>query len=132
MQKCKYLDDLGLKLNEYGTNFCDDTDPRMKYWLQQQEEYGFDERETWNMDYQFLQWIYTRMKMYCEECCVDTSFHKFIYKDKEMTQQECIDRIFELAEENFKDNKFPMSDQYYDNMTEICEIWAIIWSAMWW
>ena len=26
MQKCKYLDDLGLKIEDYGTNFCDDED----------------------------------------------------------------------------------------------------------
>lgn len=28
MQKCKYLDDLGLKIEEYGTNFTYDDDPR--------------------------------------------------------------------------------------------------------
>ena len=28
MQKCKYLDDLGLKIEEYGTNFTSNDDPR--------------------------------------------------------------------------------------------------------
>ena len=28
MQKCKYLDDLGLKIEEYETNFMYDDDPR--------------------------------------------------------------------------------------------------------
>ena len=58
MQKCKYLDDLGIPINEYGTNFMSNDDPREKGWSKERKEYGFDNRETWNLDRIFIEWIY--------------------------------------------------------------------------
>ena len=55
MQKCKYLDDLGLKIEEYGTNFISDDDSRKENWAIEREEYGFDGRETWNLDKIFIE-----------------------------------------------------------------------------
>ena len=44
MIKNKYLDDLGIPQNQYGTNFCDErTDKRAKRWEEQKKIYGFDE-----------------------------------------------------------------------------------------
>ena len=108
MQKCKYLDDLGIPINEYGTNFMEDTDHRAGSWAKEREEYGFDNRETWNLDRIFIEWIYTRVLMYKEYTICNLDYHKFTYKDSEITQAEAIDKILELSNEleNKYYNKF--------------------------
>ena len=40
------------------------------------KEYGFDGRETWNLDKIFIEWIYTRVKYYKEHTCADMDFYK--------------------------------------------------------
>lgn len=130
MQKCKYLDDLGLKIKEYGTNFMDDDDPREENWAKEREEYGFDNRETWNLDRTFIEWIYTRVMMYKEYTCVDVDFHKFSYKDEAITQGEAMDRILDLAKQILlnSDN----DELWYENSREICDLWKEVLPCMWW
>lgn len=130
MQKCKYLDDLGLKIEKYGTNFMSDDDPREESWSKERKEYGFDNRETWNLDRIFIEWIYTRVMMYKEYACVDTSFHKFSYKDEEITQGQAIDRILELSKEILIE---PDNTQLWcENIIEICDLWKEVLPYMWW
>lgn len=136
MQKCKYLDDLGLKIEEYGTNFMPDDDPREEEWSKEREEYGFDNRETWNLDRIFIEWIYTRVLMYKECSIVDTSFYKIPYKDVEITQGEAIDKILELAKEILQSYDYSwdkeINDMIYNNSREICDLWKEILPFMWW
>lgn len=130
MQKCKYLEDLGLKIEEYGTNFMSDDDPREAVWAKEREEYGFDNRETWNLDHIFIEWIYTRIMMYKDKTIADTSFHKVPYKDKEITQGEAMDKILDLCKEILlekNDGKI-----CYENTREICDLWKEIVHLMWW
>ena len=37
-------------------------DDRQPKWKEQQNKYGFDERETWSLDFTFIAWIYPRLK----------------------------------------------------------------------
>ena len=130
MQKCKYLDDLGLKINEYGTNFMTDNDPRSSKWAKERKEYGFDVRETWNLDRTFVEWIYTRVLMYKERNCVDTSFHKVLYKDDLITQQEAMDIILDLAKQILLD--MDNDELRLNNLRGICDLWKEILPIMWW
>lgn len=130
MQKCKYLDDLNIPINEYGTNFMPDDDCRAESWSKEREEYGFDNRETWNLDRIFIEWIYTRVMMYKEYSIVDTSYHKIKYKDTEITQGEAIDKILKLAKEILLN--MDSDELFYDNSREICDIWKEILPCMWW
>lgn len=130
MQRCKYLDDLGIPINEYGTNFMSDDDSRQKSWTKEREKYGFDNRETWNLDRMFVEWIYTRVMMYKEYTIVNTSFHKISYKDTEITQGQAIDMVLSLAKQcllNSNDDKL-----FYDNLREICDLWKEVLPYMWW
>ena len=130
MQKCKYLDDLGILINQYGTNFMPDDDRRAESWSKEREEYGFDNRETWNLDRIFIEWIYTRVMMYKEYSIVDTSYHRIKYKDTEITQGEAMDKILELAKEILLD--VDNNELFYDNSREICDIWKEVLPCMWW
>lgn len=128
MQKCKYLEELGIKTENYGTNFIPDNHPRQERWAKEREEYGFDSRECWNLDQTFIEWIYTRVKNYKQYACVDLSFHKFNYKGGEITQGQIIDKILELAEEILVGN----DEVRYENSREICDLWKEVLPYMWW
>ena len=129
MQKCKYLDDLSIPMDAYGTNFMSDDDPRTKNWSEERKEYGFDVRETWNLDRTFIEWIYTRVMMYKERSIADMSFHRILYKNNEITQGEAIDKILELAKEVLLGNNDELS---YENTREICDLWKEVLPCMWW
>ena len=130
MQKCKYLDDLGLKQEKYGTNFVPDDDTRATRWAEQKETYGFDDRETWTLDWLFIEWIYTRVMMFTEVNNIDTTFHKISYKDKEITQEEGINKLLDLCKQCLL--KGDEDDEYFDNLREICDIWKELLPHMWW
>lgn len=128
MQKCKYLDDLGLSIDKYGTNFVPDDDSRNEKWKKEREEYGFDERETWSLYKTFIEWIYTRLKMY-KENCVYTNYPKFKYNGEEYRLEQMMDRILCLASDVLL-KKVDYNKQY-EYMREICDIWKEILPYMW-
>ena len=122
---------MNIPIHEYGTNFVSDYhDCRAGSWLKEREEYGFDNRETWNLDRIFIEWIYTRIMMYKECCILDLNYHKFAYKDLELTQGEIIDKILELAKEILLD--INNDNLFYNNSREICDLWKEILPYMWW
>lgn len=125
---CKYLDQLGIPLTKQNTNFCDKKDKRWKDWKKQQKEYGFDERETWNLDYMFVEWIYTRFRMFKEIGgeTVDLTYHKFKYKDIEITQKEAIDYILIACDQYLTD------DDVHNLPPEIYKLLEEIMPCMWW
>ena len=135
MQRCKYLDELGLDIAEYGTNFVPDDDERAERWAKEREEYGFDSRETWCLDKFFVEWFYTRLMMYKEKASevVDLTFHKFEWEEKEITQIEAIDYIIEeckfflLSQDDFE-----KENEAYERMQKAIVLWSMIFGAMWW
>ena len=135
MQKCKYLDDLGLDITEYGTNFIEDDDERAEKWSKEKEEYGFDSRETWCLDKFFVEWLYTRLMMYKEKASevVDLTFHKFEWEGEEISQIEAIDFLIEECK-NFLLNRddFEKENEAYERMQKAIILWSMIFGAMWW
>ena len=131
MQRCKYLDDLGLKIEDYGTNFISDSDSREADWSKEREDYGFDNRETWNLDRIFIEWIYTRVMMYKEHSCIDTGYHKIPYQKETITQGQAIDKIMDLAKQILLDTDDD-DELCYENSREICDLWKEVLPYMWW
>ncbi len=129
MQKCKYLDKLGLKRTDYGTNFVQDK-RRNKYWKKQRRKYGFDEREVWNLDKTFIEWLYTHIKMYEDTAPVDLEYHKILYKGEELTQLEAMDQISELCTEILLHSDSDSLEKQY--CLEICGLWGALLPYMWW
>lgn len=132
MQRNKYLDQLGISINKYGTNFCNDSDDRrQKLWKEQREIYGFDSRECWNLDRSFIEWLYSHLMMYTDQACIDMDIHKIEFSGATYTQKEAINYILErlkafLAAEGF-DN-----DDIADDVYEAIKMWAEIFQLMWW
>lgn len=133
MQRNKYLDDLGIPITEYGTNFIGDNDERNKEWEKEREEYGFDNRETWCLDRILAEWMYSRFMMYKEVTIVNLDYHKYNIDGKEWTQRECIDKIIEntkfyLCNETYA----PDSTEVYEKLSEAIKIMSEVIFDMWW
>ena len=124
---CKYLEDLNIPTTEYGTNFCDNTDKRWSKWMEEREVYGFDSRETWNIDRLLIEWIYTHFKMFKERANIELDYHKVKFNDEEITQEQAIDIILAECERFILSNDI---DSVFDK-----KVWKLIGKilpAMWW
>lgn len=79
MQRNKYLDDLNIPIEKYGTNFVPDNDSRYKTWNEEKALYGFDSRETWNLDQIMIEWLYSHLMMYKEKASqvINLNYYKF-------------------------------------------------------
>ena len=137
MQKNKYLDDLGLKITEYGTNFISDDDNRSEDWKKQREIYGFDSRECWCLNIKLMEWLYSRLMMYLEEASeiVDLSYYKFEHNDETYTQEEAIKYIIEklkrylieIDEASWTDKEIELIDEVHDAFDMLNKILFALW-----
>ena len=125
----KYLDDIGMIERP---DLWNKEDTRQERWTKEREEYGFDERETWDLEISFRLWLYERLKMYLDRNCVNLEYHKFEFKGKEYTQQQMIDMMLERLEFSFKEDYNDYDPKQYAYVNEIEEIWTIVVGAMWW
>ena len=130
-QKNKYLEDLGLKKEDYGVNWLSRRDGRMRDFNYEKEMYGFCSVETWNMDRIFCEWLYSHCKMYLEitDGKVDLEFHCVEIDGEEVTQLKCIQRIIKLTGEALT---HPDEAVATDRVREAILIWAEVFPLMWW
>lgn len=137
-QRNKYLEDIGLKPEECGTNFCTKKDDRNKKWKKQREKYGFDSRETWNLNDMFYEWLYSRLSMYVEVASkiVDLSYHTFEYiptgesEPKTVTQVEAIEIIRDEAKRMILADAWDSDYKPFDE--NIMILFCKILPALWW
>lgn len=126
----KYLLDLGLEEDDIPQNLCPD-DSRQENWKNARKEFGFDERETWNLNYSIVLYIYTRLKMYDEINIVNTGFHKFEHKNRDITFQEGIDIVLKCCE-TYLTIDDTWSEEFYKSSEELFEVLGKIFPALWW
>ena len=109
-------------------------DDRRFAWAGEREVYGFDSRETWDLDHVFYLWLYEHLRMYQEKASeiVDLHYHKFTFKGEEFYQDELIDKMLERLRFYFskKYDDWDVDDTEY--VREVAELWAIVLPAMWW
>lgn len=83
----KYLNDIGIKSDAtcvFNTTEIEKDEngnetSRMQRFREEREEYGFDDRETWSLDWTMIGWMYSHLAMYLEigGKMVDLKYHKF-------------------------------------------------------
>jgi hypothetical protein len=128
----KYIDELGIKFEDTPPGLNSD-DNRQETWKNQREKYGFDERETWSLDYSFKLWLYERLCMFNDVNIIDTTYNTFEYEGKTLTFQECIDRMLEglkldlTLPENSSDRK-----QHEKEINDVLPIFALCFNKLWW
>lgn len=109
-------------------------DPREERWKKQRNIYGFDDRETWNLNSTFYAWLYEHLRMY-EDIggeVINLDFYKFEYDGKIYTQKEMIDQICEIIEYYFSNKFDDWNEDDCEYVSNIGKMWAIILPAMWW
>lgn len=77
MRRNKYLDDLGIKRKNYASNFAK-KDKIQRFF--ERRKYGFDYRETINMDLMFAEWLYSRLMMLLEQTDDDLTFNSIEFE----------------------------------------------------
>jgi hypothetical protein len=130
-QKNKYLENLGLKKEDYGLNWLSKDDDRLKDFNDEKEMYGFCSAETWNMGRIFCEWLYSHCKMYLEkaEGIVDMEFHCIEIDGEEVTQLQCIQRIIKLTGEALTESDGLAVTMH---LKKAILIWAEVFPLMWW
>lgn len=123
----KYLEEI-TNIAETPYRWCSDTG-RDEKWINERKIYGFDERETWSLDYTFFCWLYERCMMFKEINCVDLDFHKFNINGKMLTQGECIDKIINNCKRIIT---YKGIDDLFVLKNEVLEIWKECIYSMWW
>lgn len=128
----KYLDEL----DSNGTwNMTNPTDERNSLWEKQQEEYGFDERDTWNLDHTMLELLYERIKMFIEVSeIMNHDLNKVTVDGEELPFPEVVDNLLELCETVIRNNNtFEMGlDEQAEIEKKIWSIWAQTFQSFWW
>lgn len=130
--KRKYIDELGVKPEDTPQGWCYYDDVRMKHWQKQREEYGFDERETWCIDYSFILWFYERLMMYNEIKVVDKNKVRIEYKGETMSLQEAIDRMIEGCRLYITKNVFDLTDEEWRKVEDVYHLFAVTHNYLWW
>lgn len=90
----KYLNDLGIKPQNQFTNFAKDE----KRFKKERRIYGFDRRETYDIQYMFVEWLYQRLKMLKELTIVDMTQYKVFIYGKAKTVEYWVDTMIEQCE----------------------------------
>jgi hypothetical protein len=141
----KYLEEIGISESQTCAPMTTaDDDSRMPRFIKQREEYGFDERETWALNFTFACWLYEHLRMYLEVGgqMVNLSYHHFdipvLNEDnteaiENHTQEECIALCCQYLENYLKlENDVDMCESADRNLKAAIKIFAEISPAMWW
>ena len=92
-------------------------------------------QECWSLDYELIKWLNEHLKVFLEDSktTIDLTFHKFIYKKKEYTQEQMIKRLIYITDELLKD--------YYDSnivgkggklVDEMYDLLKLVHWCLWW
>ena len=85
----KYLENI-LPKGKSPYDFYYDDEIRNQKWKKEREQFSFDEREMWLLDFTFFCWLYERLKKYKEVNHTDL-IHKIIkINDKEKSLEEWV------------------------------------------
>lgn len=120
-----YLD--SLKNYETTTDWGKDGDKRNRRWQAQRTRYGFDDRQTWSLDYAMTELLYERLQMFLQfsDPVIDLDHHKFSFEDHEYTQREAIKELIRMGKKILQESEEDLSPRFW-------LLWATVSPAMWW
>lgn len=111
-------------------------DKRQDRWKKQRETYGFDDRDTWNLDITMVELLYERLRMF-EEVAPTTNLETIIpTKQGDYSKQEVLDNLLEKSRKAIRlfHNAENTSEeaQIQILLAEIWELWAQVQGSFWW
>lgn len=126
---------MGIKYEDTPQGWNTDVgDSRLPEWRKQREEWGFDERETWNLTYAFELWLYERLKVYNEINIVDThsNLYQFEYKGEILDFQDCIDKMIDGLEIKLTDDSWWKDEDKKEQVEDILPLFVLCYNCLWW
>lgn len=136
MSRHKYFEDIEDINNnkvQHPSKYCSLSDKRSESWFKERRKYGFDSRETWNLDSVFYIWLYEHLMMYKEkaENVINLNYHTFEYKGETLTQLQCIDKMIEGCKLYIQDCE-TQDKEKIEKINSVCEILGLVIRYMWW
>lgn len=147
----KYLNAIGISSKDPGifnTEWKENDKQRRKRFKKQRKKYGFDERETWQMDFTLATWIYEHFIWYKKHSIVDLTFHTFEIPqwDKETNtfsetnlitvhQKDAIDIVLKNIRYYLKyadSIDLDKADKAYKKFEYAFRIMGVLMPSMWW
>lgn len=108
---------------------------RFKWWVERRI-YGFDETETWSLDYTMIQLLYERVRRYKRVASKAIHMNQTVAVRQVMhTQEEWIDILLILMKQYLDDDFDNDKDGYHiEHYTKqmIWDIWSALHPLMWW
>lgn len=125
----KYLEDIAPKIKPQG--YHDNSDYRHQRWLEQEKIYGFNDKETWDLDKTFAELIYERLTMYKKIGgeVVNLTCHEFDIDGVTLTLEECIEIILTNCEMAIRSDN---PDTYTEHMDKVWGFMKEIHWCLWW
>ena len=141
----KYLSKLGVHADaDCVFNTEADGGERRSLYEAQRREMGFDQRETWSMDYTLATWLYSHFMWYEKNADVDLDFHKVriptwnpdtgktnFYLWEEVTQRKAIDIVTGRLASFIGDGR-RRDDADYADLAYALHVAAEVMRYMWW
>ena len=126
MHKHKILEERGFAREAIPENWFEaQQDQRLHGWKLMRKEYGFDEREIWNIKTAFAFWLLERLVYYRDHAPIDLQYHKERYRGKLMTQGEALDMMISNLESYLQD------DWNCDAWQIATELWSLFGQYFW-
>lgn len=131
MMNRKYLEEIIPREEIFGWH--DESDDRHERWCKQEEEYGFCDIETWDLDATFAQIIYERMKMFLEyaDKVINLTMHSFEvdFLDTTLTLKEIVELIIVKTKQAIKTDN---PDEYTEYMDVVWKLMTMVHKCLWW
>ena len=120
----------------------DDTKARRKYKMQRLER-GFDDTETWNLDYTLAKFLAPRLRRFIEVHTGVPAWFISNEKTQEESRQEWLDILNEILwccehydtyeyEDNFFDKSREEQNAIEERFTKGFELLGKYWKCLWW
>ena len=134
----RYLEELGIEIKNTPWGWEDSDKARNKIWKEEREEDGFDERETWSLDFTMNLLLYERLCKYKEIASkvVNLKFHIFTFNGEELTELECIDRMIEGLKYDLTldpyDDKRKNDEHIKERIENVWKLYDLCKYSLWW
>jgi hypothetical protein len=147
----KYLNAIGIASDNpcvFNTRAIDASSERQARFEHERDEYGFDSRETWSLDYTLATWLFEHLSWYRDNAPIDMTFYDFDVpawdeqtasmsktETVNLTQAQCIDTILDNLEFAIKNDgtaTLKTEAEAHERMSYALRILSESISVMWW
>ena len=133
MKKNKYLDRIGIRRENYGANFIKG---RKVQRFIERLRYGFDYRDTVNMEMRTAEWLYSRLKMLTEKTMDDLTYNHVEFEGRTYTIEEAFDRIMNACKEfllscqngdfYLEPDEHEEAERIYEELQASVRLWSVV------